>query len=146
MINNQPTSRGFLYKLGGYYLIPHELLHVLAYCLIGKPCHYEWGNYYVSCSINRTRGEKIFVLLFPTMVCLGLGFLFHLLWGISLLFVIRMPLEKYFFDDGPTWHLTLPVIATLLIIYSGNGYGDVINVYRLLLRKDKPQHNGPKPH
>lgn len=146
MINNQPASRGFLYKLGGYYLIPHELLHVLAYRLIGKPCHYEWGNYSVSCSINRTRGEKLFVLLFPTMVCLGLGFFFHLLWGISLLFVIRMPLERYFFVEGPTWHFTLPVIATLLIIYSGNGYGDIINAYRLLLRKDKPQHNSPKPH
>jgi len=132
MMNSQQDSRSLLYKVGGYYLIPHELLHVLAYRFIGKPCYYEWGDYQVSCPADRSRQEKLFVLLFPTVVCLGLGFFFHLLWGVSLLWAIRMPLEQYFFVDGPTWHFALPMIATLLIIYSGNGYGDIINGYRLL--------------
>ena len=33
----QTDRKPFLYKLEGHYLIPHELLHVLAYRIIGKP-------------------------------------------------------------------------------------------------------------
>ena len=145
-MSNRRIFKRFLQKLGGYYLIPHELLHVLAYRIIGKSCEYQWGSYHVQSSAKRTRREKLFILLFPTVVSLALGFFFHLLWAGSLLFIVRTPLERYFFVDGPTWHITLPVIATVFILYSGNGYGDVINAYRLLLREDESKHDSPKPH
>lgn len=32
-------TKTFLHKLGGYYLIPRELLHLLTYRIIGQPCH-----------------------------------------------------------------------------------------------------------
>jgi hypothetical protein len=28
-------------RLGGYLLIPHELLHILGVWLVGKRCHYR---------------------------------------------------------------------------------------------------------
>src|SRR5688572_31805254 len=77
------------HKLIGYYAIPHELLQVLAYRLIGKPYHYEWGSQYVRALAPEaeTRREKLFVLLFPLIVSWGLGFLCHLLWIISAFFI-----------------------------------------------------------
>src|SRR5688500_19355505 len=67
----QNTFHKFLSRLGGYYLIPHELLHVLAYRLIGKRCHYEWGAYYVQSLQPKNRKESLFVLLFPFVICWG---------------------------------------------------------------------------
>jgi hypothetical protein len=136
-MNDTREVKDFWYKLGGYYLIPHELLHVLAYRLIGKPCHYDWGDYYVRPLAKRTRRERLFVLLFPFIVCWLLGFFFHFLWGASALLVIRMPLERYFFESGPTWHFALPIIATGFIIYSGTAHADLIIAYRVLVGKDK---------
>jgi hypothetical protein len=138
VMNDQRTFKIFFHKLGGYYLIPHELLHVLAYRLIGKPCEYKWGDYRVRSLARKTRPEKLFVLLFPFVACWGLGFFFGFLWVLSAFF-IEMPPERYFID-GPTWHFVFPVLAFMFILYSGNGYGDVINAYRLLLTKDKARH------
>jgi len=66
-----------LHKLGGYYLIPHELLHVLAYRLIDKPCQYRWGDHQVVSSAPKTRSERLFVLLLPITICWVLGLSFH---------------------------------------------------------------------
>lgn len=143
-MNDNRGVKNFWHKLGGYYLIPHELLHVLAYRLIGKPCAYEWGDYRVRPLRQRTWGEKVFVLLFPFIVCLVLGFIFGLLWLLSAFF-IEIPSDRYFID-GPTWHFVFPILATLFIFYSGASYGDIIIAYRLLFRKDKLQHNRPQPH
>ena len=129
-MNDNRAFKHFLYKLGGYYLIPHELLHVFAYRIIGKSCQYKWGDYHVQSSAERTRGEKLFVLLFPTVICLVFGGFFHFLWLMTAFF-IKIPPEQYFID-GPTWHFVFPLMAFIFILYSGNGYGDVINAYRLL--------------
>jgi hypothetical protein len=64
-MKEQSALKTFFHKIGGYYLIPHELLHVLAYRLIGKPYDYQWGNYQVSSPAKMTRGERLFVLLLP---------------------------------------------------------------------------------
>lgn len=144
-MNDNRGMKHFLHKLGGYYLIPHELLHVLAYRLIGKPCEYEWGQYFVRPLASRTKGQRLFVLLFPFVTCWVLAFFFHLLWILSALFFIEIPFDRYLID-GPTWHFSFPIIGTLLIIYSGASYGDIIITYRLLFRKDKLQHNRPQPH
>jgi hypothetical protein len=102
-MQERSTFRNFLHKLGGYYLIPHELLHVLAYRIIGKPCRYEWGDYRVRSLKPKTRPEKLFVLLFPFVACWVLGLFFGALWVLSAFF-INIPPERYFID-GPTWHL-----------------------------------------
>ncbi len=143
-MNDKPVLNRFLHKLGGYYLIPHELLHVLAYRLIGKPCEYKWGNYYVRPLAKRTRGQRLFVLLFPFGVCWVIGLVFHFLWVMSAVFFITIPFERYLVD-GPTWHFTLPIIATLFIIYSGAGLGDLVISYNVLLGKDKSHEDSHQP-
>lgn len=143
-MSNQPVSQPLLHRLGGYYLIPHELLHVLAYKIIGKPYHYKWGDYYVRPLAKETRQEALFVLLLPAAVCWILGLFCFSLWLLSAFF-INIPPEQYF-TNGPTWHFIFPNIGSLCILYSGNSYGDVINAYRLLFGKDKTQDNSPKPH
>ncbi len=143
-MNNQHAWRTFWTKVGGYYLIPHELLHVLAYRLIGKPCHYEWGAYYVRPLSKRTKWERLFTSLFPFGVCMGLGLLFHLLWVLSAFF-IRMPPERYFID-GPTWHIIFIILGPLFVLYSGTAHGDLINSYLILFGEDEPQDERPEPH
>ncbi|MDM8520634.1 DUF3267 domain-containing protein [Anaerolineales bacterium HSG6] len=142
-MKKQPTR---LYKLGGYYLIPHELLHVLAYRLIGKRCVYRWGDYSVRPLEQRTKSERLFVSLFPTVVCLGIGLFFHGLWLVWLLMISRhMPLDSYFFEHGPSWFMVLPLIASLFVIYSGNGWGDWIISYRVLAGKNKASYKDDEP-
>jgi hypothetical protein len=141
---SQHTSNNFWYKLGGYYLIPHELLHVLAYRLIGKPYHYKWGDYQVRSLVSKTRGETLFVLLFPFAVCWTLSFFFGLLW-LSSAFFIKIPPERYLVD-GPTWHFIFPILAALLLIYSGSSHWDLVAVYYILWGKEEADHNSPKPH
>ena len=139
------TLKHFLYKLGGYYLIAHELLHVLAYRLIGKSYHYEWGDYSVQPLAERTRPERLLVLLFPFVTCWVLGFFFHFLWLLSAIFLITIPLDRYLVD-GPTWHFALPIIASLFILYSGTAYEDLIIAYHLLFGKYKSNYHSYEPH
>jgi hypothetical protein len=144
MITNNQDLNAFLNKLGDYYLIPHELLHVLAFRLIGKPYHYQFGDRQVKALKKLTRREWLIILLLPVTVCGLLGLLFYNLW---LIFVLsaQMPPEQYILD-GPRWHLTFPVIATLFILYSGAAYGDVIWAWRILFGKDQPQDTNNEPH
>jgi hypothetical protein len=144
VMSNESVPQTLLYRLGGYYLIPHELLHVVAYKIIGKPYRYKWGDYYVRPLTNETPREALFVLLLPAAVCWILGLFFFSLWLLSAFF-INVPPERYFID-GPTWHFIFPNIGSLFILYSGNSYGDIINAYRLLVGKDKAQDNSPEPH
>lgn len=93
-MNYQSGLQTLLYKLGGYYVIPHELLHVLAYRLIHKPCHYRWGDYRVYSTVQKTRGERLFILFFPLGICLALSLFFHFVW-IILALSARLPLTDY---------------------------------------------------
>jgi hypothetical protein len=137
----QNTFHKFLSRLGGYYLIPHELLHVLAYRLIGKRCHYEWGNYYVQSLQPKNRRESLFVLLFPFAICWGLGLFFGFLW-LSSAFFIDIPPEQYFIE-GPTWHLGFLIIGALFILYSGTARKDLLDAYGWLFiyqaEQDRPE-------
>lgn len=143
-MNTSNLSKDWLYKLEGYYLIPHELLHVLAYRLLGKPYHYEWGDHRVTSSASLNRREELFMLSLPFVVCWVLGLFFHFVWLILAL-SRQMPPEAYF-TEAPLWHFAFPALATLLILYSGTGYCDVRWVLRLLSRKDQPQQDSHDPH
>jgi len=102
-----------LHKLGGYYAIPHELLHVLAYRLINKPCRYRLGDYsvYPLAFEQETRSEKLFVSLLPFTVLMGAGLSCHFLWVMSAFFITIRP-ERYFID-GPTWHFGFFVVGVI---------------------------------
>lgn len=139
-MQEKPT---ILYKLGGYYLMPHELLHVLAYWMLGKPCYYKWGDYCVKPLEKMRRNERLFTSLFPFMVCFGGGLFFHLLWVLSAFFITSSP-ERYFAE--PTWHIIFLVVGILLIFYSSTAHGDLINSYHLLFTHQQTQNNRPEPH
>ncbi len=136
-------NQTLLHKLGGYYLIPHELLHVLAYRIIGKSCHYRWGDWRVKPLAERTTRERLFIGLLPFVVSWTIGFLFYGLW-IALAVSAQMPLSKYLIE-GPRWHWLCPMIASLFILYGGTAHGDLITSYYLLFRKKQLNDKGQKP-
>lgn len=138
------TANRFLLKLRGYYLIPHELLHVLAYRLLGKRCRYRWGDDRVHPLVSLTRPERLFILLLPLVACWILGLAFHILW-IFLAISARMPLEFYFFA-GPRWHFLAPALATLCILYSGTAYRDIRVALRLLFEAKQAKHKPEDNH
>ena len=141
-MNKKHKTKTLLYKLGGIYLIPHELLHVIAYWFIGKQCQYNLGDYGVRSLQPKNKQEKLFVLLFPVSVCWSLGLLFACLWLLSAFF-ITIPPERYFID-GPTWHLIFLIIGTLCILYSGTAHKDLIEAYKWLFIY-KADYDRPKP-
>lgn len=143
-MKDQTVSKTFFHKLGGYYLIPHELLHVLAYRMIGKPCRYEWGDYQVRSSIKMTRGEKLFVLLLPVAICLALSLFFHFIW-IVLALSAQMSLAEYIFA-APKWHFLVHVLANLCMLYSGTAYRDIRQVLYLLFDQKETKQNSYKSH
>lgn len=145
-MNKAPYVKQFLHKLGGYYLIPHELLHVWAYRIINKPYHYQWGAYQVKALSKNTRRERLFIILFPFVVCWLIAFLFFMLWLVALVLIIKMPLEQYFLVVGPGWPVALPIIGTLFIFYSGTAHRDLMRAYQILIRKDKSSQNSGEPH
>jgi len=133
-----------LHKLGGYYLIPHELLHVLAFRIIGKPCEYHWGNDYVRPLARETKREWLFVSLFPFAVIMGLGLFFGLLW-VSSAFFIKIRPERYFID-GPTWHFIFFIMSALFALYATSAEGDIISSIGVLFFNKEIDYDGPEPH
>lgn len=124
-----------LWKIEGYLVIPHELLHVLAYRMIGKKCAYQLGEHYVHALEPRTLGEKLFVLLFPLFVIGGLGL--GLIWIWAALYVSAgYPANPiHYFGVAPGWHQCLWVGAVILLLYTSSSLFDVIIAGRLLLQK-----------
>ncbi len=142
--NNTPTQSSLLTTLAGYYLIPHELLHVLAFRILGKPYQYEWGQFDVRPLAPETKGERLFVSLFPFGVIVGLGVLFGLLWVASAFF-INIPPDQYF-TDGPTWHIIFLIISCLFFFYSTSASDDLISSFFVLLLNKDIEDNSPSPH
>ncbi|GEM_PF-1351468 len=143
---NKPNQPTFLYRLGGYYGIPHELIHILAYRIIRKPYSYQWGDYQVISLAyeTETQREKLFITLLPFATFMGFGLFFHFLWVISAFFIKIRP-EQYFID-GPTWHFSFFIVGSLFIAYASTAHYDLIKAYCLLFRKNKLQYDSPKPH
>lgn len=128
-----------LWKIEGYLVIPHELLHVLAYRLIGKKCAYQLGDHYVHALESRTLGEKLFVLLFPLFIIGGLGLGLILLWA-ALYVSAQYPANPFrYFSVAPGWHQCLWFAAVTLLLYASASLFDLIIVGRLLLQKLRHQ-------
>ncbi len=131
----------WLYKLGNYYLIPHELLHVVGYRIIGKPCHYRWGDRQVVPLVKRNRHERLFVGLLPFIVSWLFGGIFYLAWLVTMVYLaiaLKLPPEKFFLE-APKYHFIFMVIGSIFIIYGGTAHGDLITAYYLLFGKEEKE-------
>src|SRR5688572_11326124 len=88
--NSRFTRPGHLslgQRLAGIYLIPHELLHVLAHRLIGSQCEYRLGDPYVRDLAQLPRPAKLFVLLFPLAVT----------WGLAAILLVALFITLFYF-------------------------------------------------
>lgn len=124
-----------LWKFDGYLAIPHELLHVLAYRLIGKRCAYRFGDHTVKALEPRTFGQRIFCLLLPLVIN---GLAVFLLLGVWLIIYIwaGYPANPFaYFCIAPLWHRSLFFGWVFLLTYAATAILDVILVVRLLLEK-----------
>ena len=132
-----------LRKLKGYYAIPHELLHVLAFRIISKPCQYQWGDLSVKPLAPETRYERLFVSLLPFAVLFGAALFFILTWQTLAMFINQQP-EQY--GDYLPWSFILLFIGGLFLLYSTTSADDLINSYVLLFDKQQADNPSPKPH
>jgi hypothetical protein len=117
-------------RIEGYLLIPHELLHIVGYRLVGKQCRYRWGDCFVTPIGSMTQKEELVGLLFPFVVCLTL-------W----LILLPLPLAALFVG-GVGWAITLSVIFSIPLTYAFTAIGDLRRAY--LIITDKP-HSSKTP-
>jgi len=123
-----------LAPLEGYLLIPHELLHVYAYRLMGKPCAYQWGAMKVTPLASLSRRERLFVTLLPLVTTWGVGLGLYLLWLVTFPYA-TVPASAYLVQ-GPRWHILLSAAATAFILYGGTCTGDILAAGQLLFGKE----------
>lgn len=81
MKNNPTPTR--LQHLGGYLLIPHELLHLLGFWLVGVRCRYRWGQPSVTPLGSMSRRQHLVGVLLPFLIFLPLFLLCALLAGFA---------------------------------------------------------------
>jgi hypothetical protein len=124
-----------LWKIDGYLAIPHELLHVLAYRLIGKKCSYSYGEHFVRALSPLTFAERLLVLLFPLFILGGTALIFQLLWAITYLLIGFPPQPINYFRVAPMWHKLLWVVSVILMLYSGSSVMDIVMAVRLVFQK-----------
>ena len=122
-----------LHRLEGLVLIPHELLHLLAHCLIGKPATYQFGQPFVEARAPLSRIERMFVLLFPLAVTWGIG----VLWLAAAVIRVFTPP----FANGAsapellTRYAPSAIVAFLFFVYGSASHGDLLASVHLLLGK-----------
>jgi hypothetical protein len=117
-----------LTRLNGYLLIPHELLHVLGYRLVGQVCRYGWGEAHVTPIGSMTRFERLVGTLFPFAVFV-LAFVFcAILSGLAYLQFIR-------FGEISTQFIFWTGLALITGIYAGTAITDLRRAYLLIFNK-----------
>lgn len=136
-----------LWKIDGYLAIPHELLHVFAYRLIGKKCSYSYGEHVVRALSPLTFAERLLVLLFPLFIIGGTALVLQLLWAITYV-LIGFPLHPInYFRVAPIWHKLLWVVSVMLMLYSGSSVMDIVMTVRLVFLRQQPPKEFPfTPH
>jgi len=128
-----------LWRIDGYVGIPHELMHVAAYRMIGKRCAYRWGDNAVTMLEPCTLGERIFCLLLPLLINLLATFLLLSIWVVTYIGANYPANPLLYFRVAPTWHHALLLGWFFLLTYSGMSTLDVLIVFRLLLQKVRQQ-------
>ncbi len=118
-------------RLTGYLLIPHELLHLSGYRLVGKRCRYRWGEAYVTPLDTMARWQNLVGTLFPftifALVFLTSGILSSLAYGNAL-------------QHGEYgWFIVWTGLAFTAGLYAGTAIGDLRSAY--LMIADKPWYS-----
>lgn len=126
--SNQPN---WLSRLEGYFLIPHELLHVVGYRLVGKSCRYHWGSHFVTPLDPLNRRERLVGMLFPFGVFIAAFLCCTVLSGLAYAQALR---GGSFF-----WFGFWLVSSFVMGLYAGSAITDLRNAY--LLITDKPWHS-----
>ncbi|HEX9922988.1 MAG TPA: hypothetical protein VGD99_10020 [Anaerolineae bacterium] len=117
-------------RIEGYLLIPHELLHVIGYRLVGQRCTYRWGDHQVRPAGPMLRRERLVGLLFPVVTCVAAWLILLPLSGVA------------FFYGGMKGVIILTMLASLALIYAFASIGDLRQAY-LLLYEQEPHHKTP---
>lgn len=129
------------WTIDGYVAVPHELLHVAAYKLLGKKFSYRFGDNVVKGLERESRRERLFVLLFPLFVTSSLGLLFSAAWVVTTI-QFRFPTAPLDYHRvAPLWHQSLFFIGVVAMFYAFSCMADLYKAYRLLGKatNDPPQ-------
>lgn len=130
-------------RLDGLLAIPHELMHVVAYRLIGKRYAYRLGDLSVTALEDRTFGQRLFCLLFPLLIN-GLAVLLLAGAWFASYVIARYPLDPLeYFRVAPAWHRSFFFGWAFLLSYLITCSLDVMIAARLIaekLRQKPPQH------
>lgn len=114
-------------RLGGYLLIPHELLHILGFRLVGKRCAYRWRQSHVTPLEPMSRWQLLVGRLFPFIV-------------FTLLFIICTVLAGRAYQEvqqGSSifWFLMGLGLMQILALHAGTTLVDLRNAYLLIVNK-----------
>ncbi|MDX1521223.1 MAG: DUF3267 domain-containing protein [Anaerolineae bacterium] len=109
-------------------MIPHELLHVIGYRLVGQPCRYEWGQPFVTANTTMKRWQNLVGLLFPFAI-----FLINL---VVVSIFLGLAGEQVKREGTVFWFFVWLSIFYVAAIYLGSTIGDLRKAY--LLIKNKP--------
>jgi hypothetical protein len=128
-----------LWQIDGYLGIPHELMHVAAYRMLGKRCAYRLGDNAVTALEPCTLDERIFCLLLPLLINLLATLLLLSIWVITYIGANYPANPILYVRVAPAWHHALLLGWFFLLTYSGMSTLDVLIVIRLLLQKMRQQ-------
>lgn len=109
------------------FALPHELLHIAGYRLVGKQCRYEWGNFYVQPLGPMRLRERLVGLLFPFVIFT----LSVIVCGLLSLFSYKTMLQ----GGSPWWFLGWTLAALIAGGYAGTTIGDLRKAYLLIVNK-----------
>jgi hypothetical protein len=131
MAIKQTERQRWVARLGGYLLIPHELLHIVGFRLVGKRCEYRWGSAHVTPLEPMSRREQLVGMLFPFIV-------------FALLFVICTILVGLIYGQGVrdgSFGLFIfgLIVMQILALYTGTTLVDLRRAYLLVF--NKPWHS-----
>lgn len=127
-MTRQSNLQNWFVRLSGYVVMPHELLHVVGFRLVGKQCEYRWGNHYVTPIEPMTGRERLVGMLFPFAVFFVLLISFIILAGFAAEYVVR---EGAFF-----WFIFWLTLTYIAGFYMCTAIGDLRQAYLLIF--DKP--------
>jgi len=113
--------------LGGYFLIPHELLHILGFWLVGKQCRYQWGNNYVTPIGPLTYREQLVGTLFPFCIFLIIVVFSGILSGLAY--------EQGLHTGSFFWFGFWTSLTVVAGIYAGTAIIDLRKAYLLIVNK-----------
>lgn len=126
----QPENEKQKISLIGYFAIPHELLHVAGYRLVGYRCDYRWGQTHVTPRGPMALRERLIGGLLPFSVFMTVFLGCTALSGLA---------YHQFLHDQATFDLIFWTgLALLFGVYVGTTVDDLRQSYLLILDKPWP--------